>query len=630
MLTALRRMAQTWVAKVLFALLIVSFAVWGIGDTVRNYGRDTAVARVAGEPVEMEEAQLAVRREMLRLSRALGPQFEADPTVRGAIARQAVDSLVMDRVLRWEAERLRLAVPDEAVRDFIFTLEGFRGPDGRFSRPLFESFLRNNGLTEGEFLALVRADLARQQMTGAVRSGAAAPETLARPLLRWELEQRAALVVSLPLAEAPEPPAPTGEALRRFHENNPALFSAPEYRDAVVAVLSADRIIREVEVPEAEIAAAFAQRRDQFEVPERRALQQALVDDPEQARAIARAWREGAGLDEIAAQAQAAGGQAIALGSFARAELPLPELAEAAFSLPEGGVSEPVQSPLGWHVVRVERVEPPQRRTLDEVRGALRDELAHERAADLAFERANRVEDALAGGATLEEVANRFNLGFARVRTDAAGLDPEGRRVALPVIEEAREPLLHTIFATEPGAMPRLQETEAGFVGVQILEVVPPALRPFEAVEAEVREAWARDARRRAQEEAAAALLAAVRDGRPLGAAAQEAGLGWREVGGLRRDPRQAAGVPPELLGPLFELPLHQATMVETPEGFVVAQVTEIIPADPDAAPEALGRLRAEVGQTLARDLEVQFLAALRERADVRVNPRLVEQLARP
>ena len=86
-------------------------------------------------------------------------------------------------------------------------------------------------------------------------------------------------------------------------------------------------------------------------------------------------------------------------------------------------------------------VEPGESRPLDEVRDELRAALAQERAADLAFERANQVEDALAGGATLEEAAKRFGLGYAAIRTDASGNGPDGKRVELPVIEDvARAP----------------------------------------------------------------------------------------------------------------------------------------------------------------------------------------------
>ncbi|MBY0333330.1 MAG: SurA N-terminal domain-containing protein [Acetobacteraceae bacterium] len=630
MLTALRRLAGTWVAKVLFALLILSFAIWGIGDMSRGFGRDTAVARVDGRAIEMEEAQLSMRRELQRLSRALGPQFEPDERVRAALARQAIDALVMDRVLRIEADRLHLAVPDEAVRNFVFSIEGFRGMDGRFSRAVFEAFLRSNGLTEAEFLNFVRADLQRQQLTGAVRAGAAAPDALAKAVLRWTQEQREATLVTLRTADAPPPPEPGEAQLRRYHENNPEAFSTPEIRVAAIAVMTAARLAEEVEVSERELEAGYDQRRDRFHRHERRLIEQAVVADEAKAAEIAAAWRTGATLSDIERLATGAGGQALSLGLLDRDGLPFPELAAAAFALDAGGVSAPVRSPFGWHVVRIAEIEPPQVRTLDEVRTELRAEIAQEKAADIAFERANRIEDALAGGASLEEVAQRFNLGFARIRTDATGHDAEGREVALPVIEAAREPLLKAVFEAQPRAAPRLRETEAGFVAVDLTEIIPPTLRPFEGVRDQVLEAWQADARRRVQEERAAALLAAVQGGKPLLQAAAEAGLPAREAGEIRRDPRQAGAVPPELLAPLFELPLGRATMVPTRDGFAVGQVTRIIPADPEAEPAALRAVRSELEQSIAQDLELQFLSALRARADVRVNQALLDQLSRP
>ncbi|MBL6457976.1 SurA N-terminal domain-containing protein [Belnapia sp. T6] len=628
MLTALRRLASTWVAKLLFIVLIASFGVWGIGDTIRNFGRDNAVARVGGAPIEIEEAQAAIRREMQRLSRQLGAQFENDPRIRRAVAQQAIEQLVLDRVLRQEANRLGIAVPDSAVRDFIFSIQGFRGMTGQFDRAVFENFLRSNDLTEAGFLALVRADLARQQLAVAVRAGAAAPETLARPLLQWQQEQRGAAIVSLPLSAAPEPPAPEEAQLRRFHENNPDRFSTPEYREASVAVLSADRISREVEISDADLAAAYEARRSQYETPERRRLAQVLVQDEDKAKEIAASWSGGADFAAVTQATEAAGGQALELGLLDRAGLPFPQLAEAAFAAPDGGVTAPVKSDFGWHVLKVEAIEPGAARPLAEVRDQLRQDLQSEKAADLAFERANQVEDALAGGATLAEVAQRFNLGFATLRTDANGMDPEGKAVELPVIEAARAPLLRAVFTTERGAAPRLSETEAGFVAVDVKEVTPPALRPFESVEPQVREAFIAEAKRRSQEERAAGLLAAVKGGKSLAEAAQEAGLGIREIGAITREQRGDPAVPPELLAPLFELKLKEPTMAQTREGYAVAQLLEVTKPEVDAA--AIGRIRGEVAQAMAGDLEIEYMAALRAQADVRVNPRLVDSLAQP
>ncbi|HYF06719.1 MAG TPA: peptidylprolyl isomerase, partial [Acetobacteraceae bacterium] len=311
MLTAMRRLAGTWLAKVLFVLLILSFAVWGIEDMVRNFGRDTAVARVGGQAIEMEEAQTAARRELARLSRQLGQTFEADENIRRAVTAQALEALVQDRVMRLEAQRERILVPEQAVREFIFSIPGLRGPDGRFSRPVFDSFLRTNDLTEPRFLDLVRQELARQQLAGAVRSGAGAPPALARPLLAWTREGRSADIAFFDIAEAPEPEPPTEAQLRRFHENNPDRFSTPEYRDVAIAVLVTRNLTNDVQVTEEQIAEAYAARRTQFVTPERRAFRQVVVPSEDAARAIATNWRGGATEEQIAEQAREAGGQAI-------------------------------------------------------------------------------------------------------------------------------------------------------------------------------------------------------------------------------------------------------------------------------------------------------------------------------
>jgi peptidyl-prolyl cis-trans isomerase D len=635
MLTALRRLTGTWFAKVLFVLLILSFAIWGIEDIVRNFGRDSAVARVGGEPIELPEAQQAARREITRIQRQLGGAMEITPQMSGAIARQAVESLVLERVQRQEAERLNLAAPEAAVRDYVFSIPAFQGVDGRFSRPTFDGFLRNNGLTEQNFLALLRADLERQQMVGAVRAGAAGPDTLTRPLLAWERERRMADLVILPLAAAPEPPAPTEEQLTRYHENNPDRFSAPEYRRYTLAVLSPETLASEIQPTDDELRAAYEARRDQFETPERRSLEQAVLQSEEAARALAEQWRGGAGFAAITEAAQQAGGQAVSLGTVDRSGLPVPELATAAFALSDGAISDPVQSPFGWHVIKATGIEPGSARGFEAAKAEVAAAVRQERAADIAYERANQVEDALAGGATLAEVAPRFGLALAEVTTDSNGHAPDGQEAALPLSGEPRNMALRAIFAAQQGEAPRLAEAgQAALFAFSIEEVKPPALRPFAEVADAVRAAWAADARRRSQEERAAALLAAVKGGKPLPEAAREAGSQPRRTPPFGRNPApqgqnpgQPQAVPPELLQPVFAAAPGEATMAETVEGFAVAQLVEILPFNPDADALALGQVRGAVEQAMLGDLEQQYLAALRARAEVTYNEQVLGQV---
>lgn len=627
MLTALRRLAGTWVARILFIILVFSFAIWGVGDVVRNFGRETAVARVGGEPIELPEAQMAARRDMARIARQLGSRFEPTDNIRQAVAAAALEQLIAERALRVEARHMGIVAPPEAVRDSVFAIPGLRGPDGTFSRQMLDSFLRQNDLGEGQFLQIVATDLLRQQLGGAVRAGAAGPDAMSGPLLAWLMERRVAEVAQVPIAAMPEPEAPTEAQLRRYQENNPQRFSAPEYREVAIAVLSPASLTGEIEVTDAQLEQAYEQRRAQFDTPERRALRQAVLPTEDAAKTLAATWRGGADFPAIEAAATAAGGSAADLGVLDRASLPIPAVADAAFAAPQGGVTDPVQSPFGWHVLQVERIEPAVTRTLDQVRDELRREVAHDRALDMAYERANRVEDALAGGAGVAEVAPRFGMTLATVTIDAGGRSPENAQVNLPVPEAQRAELLRAVFAARQGDPPRITEMGDAFVAIDLRSITPPALRPFASVEEQVRIAFLADARRRAAEERATALLTAVRGGKTMAEAAEEAGIPVQRMGPFGRDPSQAAGLPPELLAPLFEAKSGDATMAETRSGFAVARLAEVVPFDPASDPLGMGRMRAEIEQSMQDELEQQYAAALRGRAGVSINRALLEQV---
>jgi peptidyl-prolyl cis-trans isomerase D len=629
MLTALRKLAGTWVAKLLFILLIGSFAIWGIEDSVRNWGRDDALARVDGQPIPVDEAQQAARREVARITRQLGQNFEGNEEIRKALTAQAVDGLVLDRVMRSEARRLRVAAPDDAVRGTVFSVPAFHGVDGRFSPDLLAQFLRMNEMTEPQFLEQIRNGLMARQVVAAVRAGAAAPAAIAEPLTRFLQERRVAEVAQFPVAAAPEPAAPTDAQLRRFHENNPDRFSTPALREAVVAVLTSDMLAGGVNVTDAEIEAAYDQRRAQYETPEKRVLQQVVVQDEAAARAIAERWKAGAGWSDIEAAAREAAGQAVELPETDRGGLPLPALADAAFGLAQGAVSDAVRSPFGWHVLRAERVTPGVTRTLADVREEVRRDVASDKALDLVFQRSTQIEDQLAGGATLEEVARGNNLRFAVVRTDAQGHDANGNEVVLPVRPAQRPETLRQIFAASQGAAARLNESVDGFIAIELREVIAPALRPFESVQDAVRTAFIEDAKRRHQEEAATAMLTALRAGTPFAEAAAAANATAGRVGPMGRQPDAQTPIPPELVSPLFELARGEATMVATRTGFAVGQVAEINIPDLAAEAAALERMRAEVARSIGDDLEVQFQAALRARSDIRINRQMLESLSR-
>ena len=227
-----------------------------------------------------------------------------------------------------------------------------------------------------------------------MRSGAVAPPLLTERLLAWQREQRSARLVEFRIADAPEPEAPSEAQLARFHENNADRFSAPEYREAGVAVLNAAILIPTMGVSEAEIEEAYASHRARYEVAERRHLQQVVAPDQAAAAAIAAEWTGGADMTG-------------ARGLF-RPRHRRPRRAPAART-GRCGLRAGAGRGLGAGAVALRlapccarvAIEPGLTRPLAEVRDELLLEIQTEKAADAGFARSSAIEDALAGGAAL-------------------------------------------------------------------------------------------------------------------------------------------------------------------------------------------------------------------------------------
>jgi peptidyl-prolyl cis-trans isomerase D len=279
-------------------------------------------------------------------------------------------------------------------------------------------------------------------------------------------------------------------------------------------------------------------------------------------------------------------------------------------------------------VLRAASIQAGTTRPLEAVREELRLEIAAEKAADTAFERSAAIQDALASGATLAEIAERLGMRFLAIRIDAQGRDADGREVALPIAVAARPALLQEIFQTAQGAAPRLTEGEFGFAAMELRSVTPAALRPLESIRAQVNEAFLADARRRFQEQRAAAILAATRAGKPLAEAVAEAGARIEELGPFGREAGGGNPIPRELLPPIFELRLNEVSMIPAPLSFAVVQLIAITRSGLEGQEAALTTLRNETATALAGDLEAQFGAALRARSDVRFNLRLMNALS--
>ncbi|CAH2599795.1 Peptidyl-prolyl cis-trans isomerase ppiD [Rhodovastum atsumiense] len=630
MLATFRRGLSTWPARLFFFFLVGIFVIWGVGDMINTVGRDTAVATVAGRRIEITELQDAYRRQLAQVQRMFGGRTETTPEIRRGIAEQTLARLITQAALTDAAGTLGLAVPDEALRQAVFTIPAFRGSDGKFDRSMFEQALRNNNLSEPRFLALLRLDILQRQLLEAVRAGAVSPDVLTREVHAFQQEKRTADAVDLPFAAAPAPDAPTEAQLTRWYENHKDQYSTPELRHIKVVVLSPETVAKDVQVSDDDLRAVWEQARAGFEAPEKRSAEIALLPDEAGAAAIAAQWLAGADWAAIQAEASKKGGSPVELTDATRAEIPAPELAEAVFTATPDVVGPPVKTALGWYALKVTKITPATSRSFEDAREDLRARVAADKAADLIYDRANKVDDLLSGGVTLEALPADLGLAALTGTLDAQGNTAEGVPVPIPGPDALRAAIVQAAFQMKQGDPARLTQAPDGaqtFYAVEVDGITPPAPKPLAEVQDAVRTDWTRDTVRRTQEEAAAKILAAVKGGQSLEAAAP--GLTIRHLPPVGRA-SPAEGVPTQLVMPLFSIKAGEPTMAETPDGFVVAVLREITSPDPKDDPIGYGQVRDALARSIGNDMEAVFATALRDRAAPRVNRAMLDSVAQP
>lgn len=619
MLTTLRKYSKGFLAVFLFGMLIISFAIWGIGDIFR--GRtDSFVVRVGDHKVGTAEFRQEAQRELRRLAPMMGGTIDAEKARQMGLYDRIADGIVTRLLFEEAARREGIVISDGLIRDTIRNDAAFRDAAGQFDQRRYEQFLYNNQLSEGQFVALLRARMARDQLASAIAAGAVAPDALLKPLFAYRMERRNAEIVAIPrsLFPAPEPDAAAIESYYKDHER---AFMAPEYRAITYVTMGADELAKAISIPEDKLREEYDSRAAEFEVPETREVEQFILDNKDAAERAAGLLKQGKDFTQVSKETAKIAPISLGAVSKAMLESQSTELANAVFGLAQPGVTAPVETPFGWHILRVTKIVPGRRVPFEQVRADLVKAMAHDQAIDQLYQIVNKFEDDLAGGMSLDDVAKKYGLKAVKVASvDAAGRNVEGQPVAgLPNTPE----FLRTAFATDVGRDSRLVEygSESYFVA-HVDGATPPAVRPLDQVRTQVVEAWKNEKRDGAAKARAQAIVEKVRGGADLaGVVAGEKGMRVMLPAPFTRDAADSAqGLTPQLAALLFEAKPGDVVMAPNPDGYVVGKLREVRPGDPAADPKGFEEARVATRNAIASDMLYAYVSSLRNRLKVEVN----------
>jgi len=631
MLSGMRTAAGNWLGRlvisVLFGILIISFGVWGIADIFRGYGSST-VAKVGGTEIGVETVRRAYLDQMQRLSQQARRAITNDQARAFGLDRQVLQRLISETVLDDEARRLGLSVSSETVARSLLDEPAFRGSDGRFSRELFNEYLRQIGFAEAAFLRQQAGTLARQEIVEGLAGGTSAPAVWLEAAHRFRTEERSIAYVTLPVGSVGDIADPDEATAKAYFEAHKAQYQAPEYRKLTTLVLLPLDFASEVKVSDEELrqtydAAAAAGR---FGAPEKREIQQIVFPNDADAQAAAQKISEGASFEDVVKERNL-GDADITLGSKTRAELFDPAIADAAFALPEGGTSKAVAGRFGAVILHIAKIIPSEVKPFDEVKDSLRPEVAAKKLAsdkavrDKLAELRDKVEDQRASGKALADIAKDLNLKILSYdAVDQAGRDKSGTAsVTLPDQAE----VMKAAFASDVGLdNDPIRTRDGGYVWFEVNGVERPRQRGFDEVKAEVSSAWKTQEAATRLTARSAELLKELRGGATLQDLAWKNGEPLEEAKGLTRSNPGAVGQGVATAAFATRLDDFNDATAADGTGRTIFQLKEIKvpPRDPKDTGEA--QLRQQVSTALVDDLIGAYIQDAQRRLGVTINER--------
>lgn len=622
---------ESWILKGLLGLVMISFAVWGVGDAINPAVDPNIVIKVDQVEVRAAELQRRFNDEVDQLRNALGPDFTAREAADLGIMNNLVSELSQRAALDMAAREMGLLVPDETLRQAVMQQDAFKDETGNFNRLLLNATLMNNQLTEQDFVDLLRSDVTRQTLLQPVASNGGVPKVMADALFRFRAEQRIADVLYIDDAEVEIGDIPDETTLRQVYDDNIEAFTAPEYREVEAVMIRPTDLVPADSITEDEIQLFYEENIDRYREQPTRTVRQLIFPTELDAGDARGQLEDGETLIELGAKTGT--GEPINLGIL-NANDDLGFDLSSVFALAEPGVTQPVQSDFGWHLFEVTELTTGSVKSLPVVRQEIIDFIVSDRAFDEMYEAEVYLEDQLAGGVPMKEIAETPGYTYIYyASTDREGRDATGAPLTFSVDQDR---FLRLAFATQAGLDSQTITTNDYAYVQRVVSITEPAPKPYARVVLEVQALWVTQARAKASMEKATALAEAIGPSTDIPALAEgDDTVEFANLGPVTRfgDSLRinfiipARLVSPALMDALFQAASGEVVSARVANGHVVARLDEVLPPNETELAQIREQVEGNVSNALVNDLISGYTTSITEEYQVVLNRESIDQM---
>jgi len=599
-----KNLSKTFV-WILMGLLMLGLAGFGAVDLV---GSIRIAAQVGNEEVTIDDYVRELQREIRAVQAQTGQALQISDAHALGLDQLALSRLIARSALDHEVGELGVSIGDANLQRDLMAIRDFQGVDGNFDREGYRFAIEQAGLSETKFESDLRKESARTIVQGALMNGVEMPESMTNALTDYIGARRSFTVATVSADLLDEPIAqPTDAQVQAFYDENTALFTLPRTKRLTYVLLSPEAILDTIEIEEEAIVALYDDRKDRFQQPERRLVERLVFADEAAANdALAQIEVGGATFEQLVQD------RGLTLGDVDLGDATADDLgdaAEAVFAAGVGDVVGPLPSSLGPALFRINGVLAENITTFEDARAELHDELASERARRLIEAQAEELNDLLAGGATLEELAQESEMELGQIdwtRESSEGVAAyEGFRQIAEVVTESDFPEIDFL-------------DDGSIFALRLDEELAPRPEPLETARPRVNEAWVQQETARALQDQANTVLTRLATDGDFTAS----GLPFRVENALTRT-AFLEDVPADFMSQVFEMEPGELRVVPGDGSALIVRLDETLPpAESDELTQLQQALVQQMNQALAQNIFDIYVRDAQTRARPEIDQR--------
>jgi peptidyl-prolyl cis-trans isomerase D len=620
MLELMRAFAKTWIAKILLAVLVVSFGAFGINNVITNLGTNT-VARIGDQDITAQDFQRAYQAQINQIAQQIGKLPTSQEAMSMGIPSQVIGQLAANGAVEKFGESMGIGASDAHVSKVVGADPNFQNTIGKFDKAAFDQVLQQEGFTEAQYLNEQIKASRRQQVALGLLGDAVVPDAALDLVNRYQSDTRTLNYFVLNATNIDAIPDPTDADLTAYLKDHQADYRTKETRTIDVMTLSPSILAAGVTIPDDQVAAEYERTKADLVKVETRDIKQAVLTD-DQAKAFTDGKAAGKSFDELVQQT---GVKVTDLGNLAKNGISDTALASAAFDLKQGDFSI-IPGIQGKRAITVAAITPGGQIPLADAKADIVKRLALKQATAAVGDDTDQIENLRAGKQALTAIAPRYKLNVTTVALTADGAELS----AVPDVAEAdRARVAQAVFGAKEGAItPSVPLSSSQTVWFDLKKVDPARDQTLAEVRDALAKAWTQEKTNAAMKAEAEKLVGQLKAGKTFDDIATELNqfpILSQPI--TRQGDKTAGGTTPALDAVVAEAAFnggaaHFGYAVNGDGDYVVFQVQAINPASGTMAEQT----KTAVVNSIRDSIYGDFVGGLRQDAGLRLNQAVLNQ----